>query len=183
MAPTLYGLIRSINILSESLGRSLSLISVLLKRLRFVFFLRPLLLKCRFSSGEKNKARSGSLVEMRRLATKWDAPLALFLNARLRQGFLSQRTFGLTDNSHGKQRPRGERVARVAASPPLEVGSSLFLRWEKHSPSFVLLPRAEWILGCTYLMYLFSSLGGVLREGWGGGGGVISCILTAMQGY
>lgn len=50
LAPTLYGLIRSINVLGESLGSSL--ISVLLKRLRFFFFLY----ECLFYSGEENKA-------------------------------------------------------------------------------------------------------------------------------
>lgn len=98
MAPTLYGLIRSINVLGESLGSSL--ISVLLKRLRFIFFsctsacsiperrTKPDLARC---GDEEGSDKMGCTTH------------AIFERTTLCEGFFVPEHFRLTDNSHGKQ--------------------------------------------------------------------------------
>lgn len=69
-----------------------------------VFFF-PVWVPVLFRRGEQSLISLA--LEMRRVATKWDAPLMLFLNVRLCARFffffLSLSTLGLTDNSHGKQ--------------------------------------------------------------------------------
>lgn len=98
MAPTLYGLIRSINVLGESLGSSL--ISVLLKRLRFVFFSCTSACSIPERRTKPDLARSGDEEGSDKMGCTTHA---IFECTTLCEGFLSLSTLGLTDDSHGKQ--------------------------------------------------------------------------------